>query len=305
MTPLSLRLRALVLSEVVTRVVKTPAVDLTTRHVAAAVEVMVPTRHGEVRCLITRPAAGAPLADATTPPPVYVHLHGGAFLIGAPHQDDHLVRMIASEVGAVVVNVDYSTAPRARFPQAHEEAFDVLDWVARSGERMGWDSTRLAIGGQSAGANLALGALEQARRAGAPAVAASVLLVPAVDMTVPPESYVSDIARPMVNASMIRTTQGSYFADSERRADPLASPMFADELLTSLPPTLVAAAQHDSMRPQIEDFVVKARELGSTVRYELFRGVDHDFPLKADGPAGTLQRLGRVIADHLSARLAP
>ena len=67
---------------------------------------MVPTRHGDVRCLVTRAAADAPLAAGDAVPPVHIHLHGGACLVGGPRQDDHLVRGTAGEVGATVVNVD-------------------------------------------------------------------------------------------------------------------------------------------------------------------------------------------------------
>jgi acetyl esterase len=119
-------LQARLLSTVVTRVITAPSIALTTRHVAEPETVHVPTRHGDVRCHVTRPAADAPLARGPGAPPVHVNFHGGAFLIGAARQDDHVVRGIAGEVGATVVNVDYSTAPRARYPQAHEECYDVL-----------------------------------------------------------------------------------------------------------------------------------------------------------------------------------
>ena len=123
-------LQARFLSTVATRFVRAPSISLTSRDVAAPETVMVPTRHGDVRCFVTRAAAHAPLAASGTVPPVHIHVHGGAFLVGAPRQDDHLVRGIAGEVSATVVNVDYSTWPRARYPQAHEECYDVLRWGA-------------------------------------------------------------------------------------------------------------------------------------------------------------------------------
>jgi acetyl esterase len=165
-----IHLQARFLSSFVTRVIKAPRLELTKRQVAEPDVVQVPTRHGPVRCYITRGATDAPLVHAADPPPVHINIHGGAFLIGAPRQDDHLVRAIAGEVGATVVNIDYSTAPKARYPQAHEECYDVLQWVRSSGSTMGWDSHRVSIGGGSAGANLALGALELARQASDPAV---------------------------------------------------------------------------------------------------------------------------------------
>lgn len=149
--PLGMRVRTWAMSTLVTRIIRAPKVELTSRAVPDNEIVHIPTRHGSVRCYITRPPADAPLAANSATPPVVINTHGGGFVIGNPLQDNHLARGIAGEVGTVVVNVDYSTAPKARFPQALGECFDVLRWVARSGDTMGWDGTRIAVTGSSAG----------------------------------------------------------------------------------------------------------------------------------------------------------
>ena len=128
---------ARLLSAVATQLVRPPSIVLTQRDVAVPETIMVPTRHGDVRCFVTRAATGAPLAADGAVPPVHIHIHGGAFLVGAPRQDNHLVRGIAGEVGTTVVNIDYSTWPDASYPRAHEECYDVLRWVQRSGDGMG------------------------------------------------------------------------------------------------------------------------------------------------------------------------
>ncbi|MGB9998635.1 hypothetical protein ACPMJQ_29400 [Streptomyces pseudogriseolus] len=84
---LETRLRAFFLSKVVTRIIKAPPVEVTRRHVDEPQVVAVLTRHSDVRCFVTRPAADAPLAQNAPRPPVHVNIHGGAFLIGAPRQD--------------------------------------------------------------------------------------------------------------------------------------------------------------------------------------------------------------------------
>jgi len=299
--PLSDRVKAWFLSHLATRLIKPPAIKLTARAVGEAVVIQVPTRHGPVRCLITRPAAAAPLAGAR--PPVHVNFHGGAFLIGAPRQDEHLVRLIAGEVGAVVVNVDYSRAPGVRFPHAHEECFDVLRWVATSGDDLGWDGGRITISGGSAGGNLALGALEQARRAGGPAVRAAVLVVPAVDVSAPLDTYVSDIPKPFVGPALVRTMQNAYFPDEAQRRDPLASPALAGATLAALPPLLIMTAQHDSLRPQQERFVEQVRALGVDVIERCFPGVDHDFNLSEKTPHAIWDEFTRLVVEHLQVHL--
>ena len=302
------------MSTVVTRLVKAPDIALTSRDVAAPETVLVPTRHGPVRCFVTRAAADAPLAAGGALPPVHIHIHGGAFVVGAPRQDDHLVRGIAGEVGATVVSIDYSTAPKARYPRAHEECSDVLRWVQSSGGTMGWDATRVSIGGISAGGNLALGALELARRAGDPALRAGVLVVPSVDQTIPAEEYGSplppsadgDVDKPFVTPSMVRLVQLNYFADASRRTEPLASPvLLGDEEIAALPPLLVVTAERDSIRPQDERFIEKARRGGASVVDRCISGVDHGFPQsskKEDESAVT--ELAELVRIHLTEHLA-
>ncbi len=296
------RLRAWFLSTVVTGLTRPPAITLTNRLVPGPEVIHVPTRHGPVRCFVTRPPEGSRQATEL-PPPVHINYHGGAFLVGAPQQDEHLIRFIAGEVGSVVVNVDYSRAPKVRFPHAHEECFDVLRWVADAGGERQWDGNRVTISGTSAGGNLALGALELARREGGLRVCAAVLIVPAVDVSAPLSDYVSDIPKPFVGPSLVRTMLTAYFPDEAQRSDPLASPTLADEGLAALPPLLIMSGQHDSLRRQQERFVEKARRSGGTVTYECFPGVDHNFNLDPRTPAAIWDRFKERIQTHLRTHL--
>ena len=292
------RVKAWFMSSVATHLVKAPNISLTSRAVAEPEMIRVPTRHGPVRCFVTRPPVDAPLASGQHSP-VHVNIHGGGFLIGAPHQDDHLVKAIAGEVGAVVVNVDYSRAPKVRFPHADEECFDVLQWVAASGAAQGWNGDAITISGTSAGGNLALATLELARRNGGPRVQAGVLFVPAVDITAPPESYVSDIPKPFIGPAMMRLVQQTYFADERVRSDPLASPALAGEELSALPPLLIFGAEHDSLRPQIERFVEKARSYGASVDYRCVSGADHDFEVNKKIATKVLPDVARAMCSFL------
>jgi acetyl esterase/lipase len=296
------RLQAWLLSAVVTRFIKAPTISLTTRYVGEPQIVDVPTRHGPVRCYITRPAVDAPLASGPNSP-VHINIHGGAFLIGAPHQDDHLIKAIAGEVGAVVVNVDYSRAPKVRYPHAEEECFDVLSWVAASGRDQGWDGDRISISGTSAGGNLALATLELARRNKGPSVRAGVLFVPVVDLTLPPESYVSDIPKPFVGPSMIRLVEKTYFPDASRRSETLASPALGGKELSELPPLVIFSAEHDTIRAQIEAFVHKLQTVDADVSYVCVKGVDHDFEVNKKD-VGVLPDVAREMIAHLTTHLA-
>ena len=301
---LSDRVYARALSTVATRLVKAPAVSLTERAVEAPELVVVPTRHGEVRCYVTRPARDAPLARDGRVPPLHLNFHGGAFIVGAPRQDEHLVRAFAGEAGVVVINVDYSAGPAVRYPRAHEECFDVLQWACSVGTERGWDPGSTTLSGTSAGANLALGVLELARRAGGPSVAAAALVVPPVDQTIPPEEYVAppgSTDKPFVSPRLARVLHGHYFADATRRGEALASPGQADgELLASLPPLLVLAAEKDSLRPATERYVERLRAARVDVDYRCMPGVDHGYtnqPGKDGIPA--LRQTAQLISEFL------
>lgn len=303
------RLLATVLSTVGTRMATAPDVALTDKTLTAPERLGVPTRHGEVTCYVTWPSPDAPLARNGAAPPVHLNIHGGAFIVGSPRQDDHLVRAMAGEAGVVVVNIDYSAGTRARYPRAHEECFDVLRWAHDAGPQRGWDSSRISISGTSAGGNLALGVLEQARRAGGPRVAAAGLVVPAVDMTAQPETYVppaGSTGKPFVGPTLVRILQGHYFADASRRGEPVASPGLAGlEQLRGLPPLLVFAAEKDSLRPAIERYVEQVRAAGVPVDYRCMPGVDHPYtnqPGKDGVPA--LRETSALLTDFLVRHLS-
>ena len=298
------RLYARLLSAAATRFVKAPAVSLTERAVGDPELVVVPTRHDPVRCWVTWPAPDAPLVRDGELPPVHLNFHGGAFIVGAPRQDEHLVRAFAGEAGVVVVNVDYSAGTSARYPRAHEEGFDVLQWVQRAGTERGWDPDRVSLSGTSAGANLALGVLELNRRAGGPDVAAAALVVPPVDQTIPPEAYVAppgSTHEPFVSPRLARIIHGHYFADATRRAQPLASPGLAvPEQLETLPPLMIFAAERDSLRPPIERYVGRLRAAGVDVEYRCMPGVDHGYT-NQPGKDGVqaLRETARLISQFL------
>jgi acetyl esterase len=234
---------------------------------------------------------------------VVVNIHGGGFVIGNPRQDQHLARGIAGEVGAVVVNVDYSIAPRARFPRALEECFDVLQWVARSGPEMGWDASRIAMSGGSAGANLALGTIALARRSGGPAVRTAALIVPAVDQTVDPNVRTSPLDKPFVSPALMTTSYASYFTDPAERSDPLASPVLLGDELTGFPPLLVVTAGLDTFLPYIDAFTARARAHGVDVTSLEIEGVDHDFYFSGKTATPVLLDLMVLVRDQLLGHL--
>lgn len=288
-----------VLKRLISARLKPLTLPLTQRTIAAPTVTMVPTRHGAVRCFIYRPHSDAPLARGGATPPVHVNIHGGGFILTAARQDEHILKYLAAEVGAVIVNVDYSTAPEVLFPVAEEQCFDVLTWVSTHGAEQGWDSTRISIGGGSAGGKLAISALQLAHRAGAPVVRAAELVVPFVDATLAPDSYRSVLAKPVIGPTTISIIERTYFVAATHRSDPLVSPIFDPDLVAAMPPTLVLGAEYDTLRPQTERFVERLQAGHAQVTYRRFDGMDHSFLGVPSTPAAVIEESVHLIGAHL------
>ncbi|CAA9341863.1 MAG: hypothetical protein AVDCRST_MAG72-863 [uncultured Nocardioidaceae bacterium] len=256
--------------------------------------IRVPTRHGEVRCDVYRPR------EAAGPPPVYVHFHGGAFLMRYPKMDDFFARFLAAECGAVVVNVDYDVAPQVRYPVAQEQAHDVLAWVARNSDVLAADATRLAIGGFSAGGNLAASACLQARDRASCAPALQVLGVPSLDVAEAVQEKSSPITTPMVTPGLQRLVRKTYFRNASRRAEPYASPLLAADV-TGLPPAVIITAAFDVLRAEGDAYARRLAEAGIEVVHRVVPNADHYF-LDGDrtGARGLLDLIARTMNAKLS-----
>lgn len=221
----------------------------------------VPTRHGTVRCQVYAP----PEASGS-----YVHLHGGAFFMRYPKMDDWFCRIVADEVGATVVNVDYDVAPQVRYPVAQEQAHDVLAHVAEHGDG------RVTVGGFSAGGNLAASAALQARDRASCAPLLQLLGVPTLDVAGDPATKASVITNPIITPGLLQLVRRTYFRDEERRGEPYASPLLAD-WLSGVAPALVITAEYDRLRDDGDEYAARLADAGVPVEHLVVRTADHYF----------------------------
>ncbi|KQY59267.1 hypothetical protein ASD11_06730 [Aeromicrobium sp. Root495] len=261
----------------------------------------VPTRHGTVRCLVHRPrSTGRHAADTLDARlPAYVHLHGGGFLMRYPQMDDFFVHHVVARTGAAVVNVDYGVAPRHRYPVAQEQAHDVVAWLAEHGAEEGVDGTRIAVGGFSAGGNVAASACLQLRDSGAATPRFQLLTVPSLDITTMHKP--TSNPRPMIDARLLRLVRSTYFRDESRRSEPYASPVRSDDL-HGLPPTMIVTAGLDALRAEGDAYAAQLAEAGVPVEHVMVPGRDHyvlDGPV--DDARALMDRMADAVGDHLVA----
>ncbi|MFF9773282.1 alpha/beta hydrolase [Streptomyces sp. NPDC013978] len=267
----------LLLSGVMTRVHQ----DLRFTDVPKRTEALrVETGAGPVDCTVYRPPT-----TAATPAPVYVNFHGGGFIVARPEQDDHICRYIAATAGCVVVNVDYAVAPQRVFPTAVTQAYDVVAWVVENGEAQGWDGSRVAVGGHSAGANLTAVVCQTARARGTFTPRLQIIDSALLDQVADPATKRSRIAKPLLTPGLMRIFTAAYVPNPADLADPLASPGLVDDL-SGLAPALVITAENDRLRDEGDAYAEALAAAGVPVTHRVFEGVDHYFTHTGPVPAG-------------------
>lgn len=208
--------------------------------------------------------------------PVLVYFHGGGFCVGDLPGFEVLARELANGAGCAVCLVDYRLAPEHPFPAAVEDAVAALSWLSAQGEKSGFDVSRIAVGGDSAGGNLATVAAIIAAQSGAPRLSAQLLVYPMTDQRCCTPSHAAFGQGHMLTALVIRRFQDLYLPNPADRLDWRASPLFAPDL-SGLPPTLMLSAECD---PLVDDARAYARRLvasGVAVEAHEFAGMIHGF----------------------------
>jgi acetyl esterase len=197
---------------------------------------------GEIAVRIYRPAS------MSGPVPTLVYAHGGGFVFCDLDSHDGLCRNLTNLIPAVVVSVDYRLSPEHRWPAAAEDVFAVAQWAARNADALGGDASRVVVGGDSAGGNLAAVAALMARDYGAPRLSAQLLIYPMIAADFDNESY-RLFGEGFYNPRpALQWYWDQYVPSPADRAHPYASPLHAD--LQGLPPAVVVIAGHDPLRDE-------------------------------------------------------
>ena len=236
-----------------------------------------------------------PLHSKTTGPlPVFVNIHGGGFIQGSPGDDDPWCRQIADAVDCAVVSIDYHLAPEYRFPVTVYECYDVIKWLHDQAVFLGMDPGRIAVGGHSAGGNLAAALTLLARERREFSLGFQVLNYPVLDFVRDPyEKVGKDL---LLTAKAQSFFSACYLEDAEAAKNPLASPILA-ESFAGLPPALVIAAEYDPLRAENERYAEALKTAGVTVTFHLFPGCMHAFT--HFGPETAANEAWRLIQDSL------
>ncbi|XVV14107.1 alpha/beta hydrolase [Actinoplanes sp. CA-131856] len=223
-------------------------------------------------------ADGVPcrLYATRTDAPVFVYLHGGGWCYGTVETVDRLCRRIADRSGCAVLSVEYRLAPEHVFPAAQDDVDTVLSFVRKSGADLGVDPSRLAIGGDSAGGQLATVAARRQRDQATP-LDHQVLIYPAIDPMTASESY-DEVGSYGLDRASMKLAWETYVPDPALRFTPDVAPLAAD--LAGMPPTLIITAEYDALRDEGADYADALLAAGVPVVHTRYMGVNHGFARK-------------------------
>ncbi|MDB5714729.1 MAG: lipase [Sphingomonadales bacterium] len=207
--------------------------------------------------------------------PIIVYYHGGGWVIADVNTYDAAPRLMAKQLNAIVVSVEYRHAPEAKFPAQHDDAAAAYKWVLQNAANWGGDPARIAFAGESAGGNLAVATAIYARDNGlaAPVHILAVYPIANSSMTLPSRSDSAN-AKPL-NTAMLKWFGYYYSKTSADQMNPRINLVKAD--LRGLPPTTIINAQIDPLRSDGETLAKAMRAAGDQVEQRTFDGVTHEF----------------------------
>jgi acetyl esterase len=207
--------------------------------------------------------------------PLLIYFHGGGWTIGDIETHDVLCRQLANGSGCAVLSVDYRMGPECRFPAAVDDCIAATRFARREAAALGIDADRVAVGGDSAGGNLAAVVAIALRDAGE-ALAFQLLIYPATDMRAVAPSHRHNGQGYLLTAESIAYYRGNYIEDEASWSDWRASPLLAADL-SGLPPALVLTAGFDPLRDEGRQYADALSAAGNRVQYVCFERQIHGF----------------------------
>ena len=232
-------------------------------------EIEIPGPAGQIPARLYRPSG-------QEPHPVLVFFHGGGFVIGGLDTHDKECRLLCTKAKCAVVAVDYRLAPEARFPAAVEDSWAAVQWIKMFGASLNLDTNRIAVGGDSAGGNLAAVTALMARDAGLD-LKLQMLVYPATDASRHYESFTENEAGPLLTVEVINWFW-SHYVGTEPNEDIRSDWRFSPALATrhdGVAPAYVATCSADPLRDEGNAYASILSLAGVSVKHSLFEGEPH------------------------------
>jgi acetyl esterase len=212
----------------------------------------------------------------TGPFPILVWFHGGGWVVGDLETADPTARHLSVGASCVVISVDYRLAPETNLPGAADDSYAATMWAAQQATRFNGDASTLAVGGDSAGGNLAAAVALMARDRGGPSLTFQLLVYPVTSSDFERPSYRENAEGYGLTLDAMRWYWDHYLQRPDDASNPYAAPLAAADL-RGLPPALVITAECDPLRDEGEAFARRLQEAGVPTTYSLYDGMMHGF----------------------------
>lgn len=261
-------------------------------------DLAVPGPGGDVPVRVYRP-------EGVDEAPVLVWFHGGGWVLGSVDFSDATARKLCSRAEVVVVSVEYRLAPEHPFPAGPDDAWAALTWVADHAAELGGDPDRLAVGGDSAGGNLAALVAIRARDEGAPRLAHQLLVYPATDLTMEHPSIKENGDGYFLTEASMLWFRDCYLGVDREHGDPASadvSPLFSTDL-TGVAPAQVLTAELDPLRDEGAAYAERLEQAGVVVELVPHQGLIHGF-FSMGAVSPTADAAGLAAADRLRTALS-
>jgi acetyl esterase len=251
-------------------------------------DLSLPGPHGQVPCRLYLP-------DGVARPPLLVYAHGGGFMQGSLPSWDHVLRELVRQSGVAALSVDYKLSPEAKFPIAYEEMVAITRLAAREGAGLGIDPSRIAVGGDSAGANLALAAALAMRDAGERALKFQLLIYGVYSSDSDSPSWRRFGQGAGLSQTQMRWIWQTYLDNPEQQADWRAAPILAD--LNGVAPAHLIVGSLDPLLDDSNNLAGKLKAAGVPCTLTVYDGINHGF-IRYGRLIGTARR---AVADCAAA----
>jgi len=230
---------------------------------------LIPGPGGDLLARIYKPRGNGPF-------PVLVYFHGGGWVIATLDTYDSSCRALTNAANCIVVSVAYRQAPEYKFPAAAEDAYSATQWVINNAAQIGGDPRRVAVGGESAGGNLAAVTCLIARDRGGKMPVYQLLVYPVTNYAFNTPSYQENADAKPLNRAMMHWFWSYYLNSESDGSNPYASPLRAENL-RGLPSATVITADIDPLRSEGQAYAQRLRQAGSSVKITNYSGVTHEF----------------------------
>jgi acetyl esterase len=246
-------------------------------------------RDAEVPVRIYTPAGTGPF-------PILIWCHGGGMVVGDLETADATARHLTVETGCVTVSVDYRLAPETKFPGACDDCYAAAVWASDNAASIQGDASRMAVGGDSAGGNLAAVVAQMARDRANPDLAFQLLVYPMTSLDFETPSYVDNADGYLLTRDSMKWYWDQYLGASDDPNHPYAVPSRAGSF-KNLPPALVITAEFDPLRDEGEAYAKNLEAAGVPTTHSRYDGMIHGF----FGMSGAVDKAGQAVSEAAAA----